>query len=163
MSSFNSSSSLGGQALFGALVAVSITNPPVGVALSIGAMSMSWSTPYHSGVFLWPASLRGLGLSPARTTAGETAAVGEYLATKAPKQVTPGTRVLEGRYINDLGRVEPWSAHYDAFGRLIGRTDFNAGNAAQGIPMTHYHVYDWLNPGAAAEEIMSHVPGVFAP
>ena len=53
---------------------------------------------------------------------------GSYLAGKAPRQVTPGTRVLEGQYVNDLGRVEPWTSHYDEYGRLIGRTDFNAGN-----------------------------------
>jgi len=38
----------------------------------------------------------------------------------------------------DLGRVEPWTAHYDEYGRLIGRTDYNAGNLAEGIPDTHY-------------------------
>ncbi len=88
---------------------------------------------------------------------------GEYLASKAPKQVTPGTRVLEGQHVNDFGRVEPWRAHYDQYGRLIGRTDFNAGNAAQGIPAVHHHVYDWSSAGTAGMEIESHVPGEFLP
>ena len=66
---------------------------------------------------------------------------GDYLAGKGPKQVTPGTRTLEGVYVNDKGRVEPWKAYYDEYGRQIGRTDYNAGNKAQGIPDTHYHKY----------------------
>jgi hypothetical protein len=48
--------------------------------------------------------------------------------------VTPGTNALQGQYVNDFGQVQPWTAHYDEFGRMIGRTDFNAGNAAAGIP-----------------------------
>jgi hypothetical protein len=68
--------------------------------------------------------------------------VGEYLAGKAPKQVKPGVLVLEGQYVDDLGRVQPWRAHYDEYGRLVGRTDFNAGNRAAGISDTHHHVYD---------------------
>lgn len=67
--------------------------------------------------------------------------IGEYLAKKAPEQVTPGVRYLEGQYIDDLGRVQPWKAYYDEYGRLIARTDYNAGNIAQGIPNTHYHLY----------------------
>lgn len=27
-------------------------------------------------------------------------------------------------------RIEPWTAHYDQFGRLIARTDYNAVNIA---------------------------------
>jgi len=88
---------------------------------------------------------------------------GEYLAGKAPTQVTPGTRTLQGQHVNDLGRVEPWKAHYDEYGRLVGRTDYNAGNKAAGIPSTHYHVYDWTDPGAAGMEVESHVPGEYVP
>ncbi|EGK3402806.1 hypothetical protein [Salmonella enterica] len=54
-------------------------------------------------------------------------------------QVTPGTRVLEGQYINDQNKVQPWTAYYDEYGRLTGRTDYNAGNKTAGIPDTHYH------------------------
>jgi hypothetical protein len=84
----------------------------------------------------------------------------EYLSGKAPNQVTPGTRQLQGQNINDLGRVEPWTAYYDEYGRLIGRTDFNAGNAAAGIPSTHYHTYTW-SPGMTPMETGSHIEGVF--
>ena len=86
---------------------------------------------------------------------------GQYLAGKAPKQVTPGTTTLTGQYVDDLGRVQPWKAHYDEFGRLIGRTDFNAGNAAAGIPSTHYHVYD--HSSGTIHEIIKHAEGVFTP
>lgn len=85
---------------------------------------------------------------------------GNYLAGKAPTQVTPGTRTLNGQYVNDLGRVEPWSAHYDNYGRLSGRTDYNAGNKAQGIPETHYHTYEW-GPGKTPLETRSHLLGEY--
>jgi len=94
---------------------------------------------------------------------GAAPAPGEYLAGKAPKQVTPGTRSLEGQYVNDQGRVEPWTAHFDDFGRQVGRTDFNAGNKAQGIPDTHHHTYDWTNIHEAGKEVTSHVPGEYKP
>jgi hypothetical protein len=45
-------------------------------------------------------------------------------SAKAPRNVTPGVRELEGHYVDDLGRVQPWRAHYDEHGRLIGRTVF---------------------------------------
>ncbi len=87
---------------------------------------------------------------------------GAYLGTKAPKQVTPGTRTLNGQYVNDRGRVEPWTAHYDEYGRNIARTDFNAGNKTQGIPDTHYHTYEW-GPGKTPLETGSHIPGEYKP
>jgi RHS repeat-associated protein len=88
---------------------------------------------------------------------------GQYVAGKAPDQVTPGTKVLTGQYVNDQGRVEPWIAYYDKFGRLIGRTDYNAGNAAQGIPRTHYHRYQYKPGRGGRVEIESHVQGEFVP
>lgn len=86
---------------------------------------------------------------------------GDYLAGKAPWQVSPGTRVLEGFYVNDQGRIEPWKAYYDDYGRLIARTDYNAGNVAHGIPETHYHRYHWTQGGPS--EVESHMPGEFEP
>ena len=88
--------------------------------------------------------------------------VGEYLAKKAPNQVTPGTRILEGQYVDDLGRVQPWKAYYDEYGRLVGRTDYNAGNKAAGIPDTHYHTYEW-GPGKTPYESGSHIGGEYKP
>ncbi len=95
--------------------------------------------------------------------APDTTGAGDYLAKKAPKQVEPGTRVLDGQYVNDRGRTEPWRAHYDEYGRMVGRTDYNAGNAAQGIPDIHHHEYDWTRPGAAGQETVSHAPGEYRP
>ena len=86
--------------------------------------------------------------------------VGEYLAKKASKQVTAGTTMLEGQYVNDLGVVQPWKAFYDKFGRLIARTDYNAGNAAAGISDTHYHLYEW-GPGKTPYEYGSHIGGEY--
>jgi hypothetical protein len=83
-------------------------------------------------------------------------------ATKAPQLVNPGVRVLEGHYIDDIGRIQPWRAHYDEFGRMIARTDYNAGNLAQRIPDVHYHTFEWVR-GAQGREILSHVAGEFLP
>ena len=90
---------------------------------------------------------------------------GEYLAGKAPMQVQPGIRTLEGQYVNSMGRVEPWKAHYDGFGRQIGRTDYNAGNATAGIPSTHNHTYGYFGGRRSGTwmETGSHIPGEFVP
>lgn len=86
----------------------------------------------------------------------------EIFSKKAPKQTTPGTKTLEGQYINDKGRVEPWKAHYDEHGRQVGRTDYNAGNKAQDIPDTHHHTYEY-GPGKNGMETGSHLPGEYKP
>ena len=112
---------------------------------------------------LGASSAVGMAIDGACPSAARAPQPGEYLAGKAPRQVTPGTTTLEGQYVNDQGRVEPWTAHYDGYGRQVGRTDFNAGNKAQSIPDTHHHVYDWTNRGAAGQEIQSHVPGEYKP
>jgi hypothetical protein len=88
---------------------------------------------------------------------------GSYLAGKAPKVVTPGTRSRTGQYVNDLGRVEPWVAHYDEFGRLIACTDYNAGNIAQGIPAVHFHVFEYNSEFPFGREIISHAPREYVP
>ena len=77
-------------------------------------------------------------------------------------QVTPGIRELEGNYVNYLGRVEPWHAYYDEYGRLIGRTGYNAGNADAGIPDTHYHAFEY-GPGYSRYREISRIPGAFKP
>ena len=88
--------------------------------------------------------------------------VEKALAPKAPKQVEPGTRELSGEYLND-GRVEPWQAHYDEYGRQIGRTDFNAGDPSANIPPTHYHIYEYGPGYSSGKEVVSHAPGVYQP
>ena len=93
---------------------------------------------------------------------GGAVGVGEYLAGKAPVQVTPGTTSLTGQYVNNLGTVQPWEAHYDAYGRIVARTDYNAGNLAQGIPSTHYHLYEW-GTGTVAHPYANHIEGVYKP
>ncbi|HEY6250922.1 MAG TPA: hypothetical protein VI685_13260, partial [Candidatus Angelobacter sp.] len=113
-------------------------------------------------VFIGGALLTGIadGLATAAAATAATDETGLYLAGKAPYQVTPGTTQLEGQYMNDLGRIEPWTAYYDQYGRLIARTDYNAGDAAQGIPSVHYHTYEW-GPGKTPLETGSHIPGEY--
>ena len=89
--------------------------------------------------------------------------VGNYLAGKAPTSVTPGTKMLEGQYVDDLGRVQPWRAHYDQYGRQIARTDMNAGNNAAGIPDTHHHTYEYNGRFPKGRESGSHLPGEYIP
>ena len=84
-------------------------------------------------------------------------------SSKAARQVPPGVRTLTGHYVDDLSRVQPWRAHYDEFGRLVARTDYNAGNLAQKIPDTHYHIYSYDNWHEWGREILSHLPGEFMP
>jgi len=96
---------------------------------------------------------------PAPTTVNP----GSYLGGKAPNQVTPGVRVLEGQYVDDLGRIQPWRAHYDQYGRQIARTDSNAGIRAQGIPDTHHHIYEYNARFPHGHEIQSHIPGEYHP
>jgi RHS repeat-associated protein len=91
-----------------------------------------------------------------------TSLIGNYLGKKAPYQVTPGLRELEGFYVDDLGRVQPWKAYYDQYGRLTARTDYNAGNSAHGIPDVHSHTYEW-GPGKTPRETGSHIPGEYQP
>lgn len=79
-----------------------------------------------------------------------------------PHQVNPGISQLEGYHVNGLGRVEPWRAHYDEFGRLRARTDYNAGNRTDGIPDVHHHTFQW-GPGQNPEMIGNHIPGEFVP
>jgi RHS repeat-associated protein len=83
-------------------------------------------------------------------------------SSKAPYQVTPGVRELEGHYINDRGVSQPWRAHYDQYGRLTGRTDYNAGNRTAKIPDIHHHTYQW-GPGMTPMESGSHLPGELVP
>jgi len=88
---------------------------------------------------------------------------GEYLSQKAPTYSTPNS-VMDGTYVDDLGRPQPWRAWYDQFGRLTARTDYNAGNASQGIPDVHYHTYLWDDVhDFHYMELESHVPGEFEP
>jgi RHS repeat-associated protein len=83
--------------------------------------------------------------------------------SKAPNRTTPGTKTLEGQHINDQGRVEPWKAHYDEYGRQIGRTDYNAGNKTEGIPDTHYHTREYNAQYPDGRPTGDHLPGEYLP
>jgi len=100
---------------------------------------------FGSGIYvlslLGPGKAKPVCITTTVKTGGANAVrPGQYLAGKAPKNATPGS-VLEGQHVNDLGRVERWRAHYDQHGRLIARTDFNAGNKAAGIPDLHFPAF----------------------
>jgi RHS repeat-associated protein len=81
----------------------------------------------------------------------------------APRQTTPGTKVINGEHVNDLGQVEPYQAHYDEYGRQIGRTDYTRGNAKAGIPPTHYHTYEYNQSYPFGHSTGDHIPGEFIP
>ena len=92
----------------------------------------------------------------------ELAGIGEYLGGKAPKQVTPGVRTLQGQYVNKDGTVQPWVAHYDDYGRSLARTDYNDGNIAAGKTDPHFHLFDWSSRGANGTNL-GHFPGEYLP
>ncbi len=99
---------------------------------------------------------------PGEEEANLAAHAGEYLAKDAIEHVTPGIRALEGVHLNGAtGRVEPWKAYYDEYGRIIGRTDYNAGNKAAGIPSIHHHLYEYSN--TIIHRIKGHPAGEFRP
>ncbi len=79
-------------------------------------------------------------------------------SSKAPTQVTPGVIRLFGQYIDDLGRVQPWKASYDRFGRIIERTDWNAANKGQNIDAIHHHLYNYLSKGQVKS--IDHISGI---
>ena len=85
----------------------------------------------------------------------------------APVQTTPGTQTINGTHVNDLGQEEPYTAYYDEYGRMIGRTDYTQGDESQGIAATHYHVYSYNEfSGGFANGAMpfgDHIPGEFNP
>jgi hypothetical protein len=86
--------------------------------------------------------------------------IGARAVGEAPKFLRPGVRVLEDIYLDDLGRQHSWCAHYDEFGRLIGRTDWDPRNLP-GIPPVHYHTYKWTRGGII--ETGTHIPGEYVP
>jgi hypothetical protein len=129
-----------------------------GIATGLGTVGS-----VQSGRGLWGDLTGGGRLGITGDCAPNPVVPGSYLAEKAPKQVTPGVQVLEGHYVNDLGRVEPWRAHYDEYGRQVGRTDFNAGNKAQGIPDVHHHTYEYNARYRHGRETQAHVPGEYRP
>ena len=85
----------------------------------------------------------------------------EVFSSKAPQQTTPGTSTLEGQHINNQGRVEPWTASYDSYGRQIGRTDYNAGNKTENIPDTHHHTREYNARYPEGKRTGDHIPGEY--
>lgn len=79
----------------------------------------------------------------------EAARYKAYFVKDAPDMVFSGTKELEGIHVHynklkGVEEVQPWKAYYDDdYGRLVARTDYNAGNKAAGIPDVHYHLYEW--------------------
>ena len=102
-------------------------------------------------------------------TPEEAARYRAYFTKDAPDMVIPGIKKLEGTHIHHNGltgidEVQPWRAFYDDFGRLMARTDYNAGNKAAAIPVTHYHLYEWGERFAGwkrPHEYASHLKGEF--
>ena len=81
----------------------------------------------------------------------------------APRTTTPGTQSISGIHVNNLGQEEPYTAYYDEYGRIIGRTDYTRGNRAEGIPPIHFHVFQWNEEFPLGFELNAHFPGEFSP
>ena len=66
---------------------------------------------------------------------------------KAPDQVMPGVRNVRGVYDPPTRRApEPYSAHYDEYGRQIGRTDYTNQPDPAVHTNPHHHIRDY-GPG----------------
>ena len=65
----------------------------------------------------------------------------------APDQVSPGVLRVEGWYQSPNRRLpEPFSAHYDAHGRITGRTDYTPQPDPRTHTDPHHHLYEY-GPG----------------
>ena len=72
-----------------------------------------------------------------------------WINRKAPRYVTPGIRTVNIIKPSGSGGSYHSTAHYDAFGRLIGRTDrtnhgYSNPNSPQFHPNPHHHRIDPL-------------------
>jgi len=63
----------------------------------------------------------------------------------APDQVSPGINNVKGVYDGEHGE-QPYSAHYDEYGRQVGRTDYTSAPDATNHPNPHYHTREY-GPG----------------
>jgi RHS repeat-associated protein len=78
----------------------------------------------------------------------EAESYNDYFVQDAPDTVPPGVTELNGIHIHHnnltgMDEIQPWTAYYDEFGRIIARTDYNAGNKTADIPDIHYHLFEW--------------------
>ncbi len=102
-------------------------------------------------------------------TPDEAARYEAYFTKDAPDMVIPGIKELDGIHLHHnslkgIDEIQPWKAYYDDYGRLMARTDYNAGNKAAGIPNIHYHLYEWGKGYAnwkKPHEYASHLKGEF--
>lgn len=71
------------------------------------------------------------------------------LAKNAPKQVAPGTKTLEHTKLNShTGQIEKSTAHYDQYGRQVGRTDYSTHGRPNAHTNPHHHTTEY-GPGYA--------------
>src|SRR5579864_587129 len=85
---------------------------------------------------------RGGGTEPLRVNTDE---LGPAAGGKAPDQVQPGTTNVKGTYMPEErpGSQEPYSAHYDEYGRQTGRTDYTNAPDATTHTNPHYHTREY--------------------
>jgi hypothetical protein len=83
---------------------------------------------------------------------------GRGLGAKAPDQVTPGVRQLEGQYVDDVGQVQPWRAQYDEYGRQVERTDFTDLPDPSTHTNPHHHTREY-GPGYGPKGKDTRHPG----
>ncbi len=83
---------------------------------------------------------------------------GRGLGAKAPDQVTPGVRQLDGQYVDDVGQVQPWRAQYDDYGRQVERTDFTDLPDPSTHTNPHHHTREF-GPGYGPKGKETYHPG----
>ncbi|MCC6131245.1 MAG: hypothetical protein IT186_15110 [Acidobacteria bacterium] len=94
-----------------------------------------------------------------RSAADKALDAGFAPGAKAPDQVTPGISEVDGVYDPaDRSEPEPYRAHYDQYGRQVGRTDYTD----QPDPSTHtnpHHTTREYGPGYGPKGKESRHPG----
>ena len=82
----------------------------------------------------------------------------ELFDGNAPNLGSPW-EIKNGVHVTNSGTPQPWRALYDAFGRLVARTDYNAPNPSIGAARIHYHVYVWDPKSLTPREVEAHIDG----
>ena len=78
---------------------------------------------------------------------------------KAPDQVTPGITNVKGEYDPPTrSQPEPYSAHYDQYGRQIGRTDYTDQPDPSCHTNPHHHIREY-GPGYGPKGKETYFPG----
>ena len=121
-----------------ARVAISSSGTTRALANVAGAFASLWTPDTYGKTAATLLAAKGISslLEAAGTDGDDT----EFAPTgKAPEQVSPGVKNVKGEYTPASRPPERHSAHYDQYGRQIGRTDYTDHGRPAAHPNPHHH------------------------